>query len=264
MASADSHTLQVWEQAEIERSSGEAARTADGVRPTSPSILKRYASPPADTVYALEYAYHLAGDVRGRHVLDLGCGSGQNAAILAARGARVSAMDISPDLLGLAARRAQLDGLAPAITTLCGSAHAIPLPDASVDLVFGNAILHHLDLDLTSREVHRVLRPGGRAIFKEPMRNSRVIAFLRRLIPYRQPDISPFERPLRHDEIERFAARFSAWRGRSFDLPVVQLAAKVGLAPAALSWLRRWDRRLLDRSPTLGRLASVLVFEVRK
>src|SRR5690606_24746346 len=105
--------------------------------PTSPGVLRRYADPPADTVYALEYAFHRAGAVAGAQVLDLGCGSGQNASILGARGAFVYAMDISPDLLALAARRAELDGLTASIATLCGSAHDIPLPDASVDLVFG-------------------------------------------------------------------------------------------------------------------------------
>jgi SAM-dependent methyltransferase len=254
----------VWEQAEIKRSSSEAARTAANVRPTSPAILKRYATPPASTIYALEYAYHLAGDVRGRHVLDLGCGSGQNASILASRGAQVSAMDISPDLLDLTARRAQLDGLSPRITPVEGSTHQIPLPDSSVDLVFGNAILHHVDLDLTAREVHRVLKPGGHAVFKEPLRNSRLIAFVRNLIPYRQPDVSPFERPLRLDEIQRFASPFARWHRREFELPVVAVARLLRLSPDLQTRIREWDRRVLDRLPFLRRFATVIVFEVVK
>ena len=45
------------------------------------------------------------------------------------------------------------------------------MPDASVDVVFGIAILHHLDLPQAAREVWRILKPGGRAIFQEPVRN---------------------------------------------------------------------------------------------
>src|SRR5688572_6376300 len=117
--------LLLWEQAEVYRSSQEAARAAGGLRATPPDVLHRYRTPPATTVFPLEYAYHLVGDVAGACVLDLGCGTGENASILAASGAHVVAMDISPDLLGLAARRADVDGVA--ITTVCGSAHAIPL-----------------------------------------------------------------------------------------------------------------------------------------
>jgi ubiquinone/menaquinone biosynthesis C-methylase UbiE len=41
---------------------------------------------------------------------------------------------------------------------IVGSAHDVPLPDESVDVVFGIAILHHLDLKLAARELRRVLR----------------------------------------------------------------------------------------------------------
>lgn len=99
----------------------------------------------------------------------------------------------------------------------------MPFPDASIDVVFAIAILHHLDLDLVSREVRRVLKPAGRAIFQEPVRNSSVIRFLRSLVPYRAPDISPYERPLTDGELARFAAGFSTWSVRAFALPPVQV-----------------------------------------
>jgi SAM-dependent methyltransferase len=197
-------------------------------------------------------------------VLDLGCGGGQNASILASRGAHVFAMDISPDLLDLAARRAELDGRTAAITTVCSTAHAIPLPGESVDLVFGSAILHHLDLDRTAQELYRVLKPGGRAVFKEPIRNSRTIAFLRRLIPYQGPGISPYERPLRLDEIERFAARFSFGRHREFQFPMVALARVARLPQRMVNRLRHWEGAVIDRWPATACLGGVMVFEITK
>jgi ubiquinone/menaquinone biosynthesis C-methylase UbiE len=48
---------------------------------------------------------------------------------------------------------------------IIGSAHDVPLPDDSVDVVFGMAILHHLDLESSAREVKRVLRKGGAQSF---------------------------------------------------------------------------------------------------
>jgi SAM-dependent methyltransferase len=262
LAATNAQGLLTWEEAEIKRSSTEASRVAAAIRPTSAGVRRRYAAPPADTPYPLEYAYYLLGDVRGQQVLDFGCGTGADSTLIAARGAQVTSMDISPDLLALAERRVELDGLAGSITPLCASAHSIPLPDASVDVVFGNAILHHLDLELTAREVHRVLKPGGRAVFTEPVRNSRILARLRRLIPYQAADVSPFERPLRHDEIEAFAARFSRWHSRPFRLPFVPVVTLLARRLEAAAY--RWDRALLRRFPALGYFATVTVFEVQK
>ena len=262
MQATNAEGLLTWEDAERKRSSTEASRIASGIRPTSQGVRNRYAAPPADTGYALEYAYHLLGDVRGQDVLDFGCGTGGDSTLIAGRGARVTSMDISPDLLGLAERRVALDGFGGAITTLVGSAHQIPLPDASVDVVWGHAILHHVDLALASREIYRVLKPGGRAVFSEPLRNSRVLAWLRRLIPYHSADISPFERPLRQDEIEAFAAPFSALRSRSFRLPFVPLVTL--LARRFEHRAYDLDRTLLRRIPGLAYFATIVVFEVRK
>jgi SAM-dependent methyltransferase len=262
VAVTDANSLITWERAEIKRSATEASKTA-AVRPTAASLVKRYTNTRENTPYPLEYAFHLVGDASGQHVLDLGSGTGSNSTLLASRGARVTSMDISPDLLALADRRIELDGFADRITTVCGSAHSIPVPSNSLDLVFGVAILHHLDLTLTSREVHRVLKPGGRAIFVEPTRNSRVLAFLRKLIPYQAADVSPFERPLRDDEIASFSSPFARTRTRRFRLPHVPLLRL--LLPRRLEHrVFEWDRALLQRWPRLGYFATVAVFEIHK
>jgi malonyl-CoA O-methyltransferase len=93
-------------------------------------------------------------------VLDLGCGTGHGAALLAARWprARVVALDASPAMLREAARR----GEARRIERLLAEAEAMPLPDASVDLVFSNLMLPWCeDIDAVFAEVARVLRPQG-------------------------------------------------------------------------------------------------------
>jgi SAM-dependent methyltransferase len=255
-------TLAVWEHAEVVRSATEAALTP-ALRPTPPSIVRRYSDARADTPFALEYAHHLLGDVNGMRVLDLGCGSGGNASLLAARGATVWAMDISLDLLTLTVRRAALDAVTPRVRPIRGSAHAIPLADHSVDLVFGNAVLHHLSLDAAAREVRRVLVPGGRAVFREPIRNSRLAAALRRLVPYQQADVSPFEHPLRNADVAAFAAAFDESRRRDFELPTTRLATRLKLSSKAQTFLRRSDHAALARWPGLRVFAAMTVFEVR-
>jgi SAM-dependent methyltransferase len=256
--------MQTWERAEIARSSVEATLTADAALRVSAKNLARYERPPADTPYPLEYAYHLLGDVRGKRIVDFGCGSGANAVQLANRGAHVWAVDISEDLIRLGQRRLAVNGRAGGAQFIVGSAHDLPLPDQSVDVVFGIAILHHLDLRLVSREVHRVLKPGGRAIFQEPVRNSAVVRFLRALIPYRAPDISPYERPLTDEELRAFAQPFASFRSRAFALPLVRLVEIVPALKGYVAAAYRADAALLRALPPLGRYAGIRVITVTR
>ena len=140
---ADATLIQVRDRAEIERSSIEATLTPDSALRMSRRTLTRYERPPANTAFPLEYSYHLLGDVHGKRIVDFGCGSGANAVLLANRGARVCGVDISEDLIRLAERRLAANGRAGAVRFLVGSAHDLPFPDGSIDVVFGVAILHH-------------------------------------------------------------------------------------------------------------------------
>jgi SAM-dependent methyltransferase len=115
-----------------------------------------------------------------------------------------------------------------------------------------------------SREVRRVLKPGGRAIFQEPVRNSPVVRFVRSLIPYRAPDISPYERPLTDQELQRFAAGFTSWSVRPFALPHVQVGKVLPVVKKYWQALYELDRRLLHRAPWLARYASIRVISLTK
>lgn len=255
--------METWERAEVQRSSIEASLTRDATLRVGRRHLERYVRPPADTPYPLEYAYHLLGDVRGLRIVDFGCGSGGNAVQLANRGAHVWAVDISEDLIRLARRRMEVNGRESGAQFIVGSAHDLPFPSGSIDILFGTVILHHLDLTLASKEVHRVLRPGGRAIFHEPVRNSALIRFLRSLIPYRAPAISPYERPLTDAELREFGARFSSMRSRGFNLPFVPLIELL-TGRRGIDRLYRFDRALLDRFRWLEYYAGRRVIEVVK
>ena len=256
--------MQSWERAEIERSSVEATLTPDAALRVSHGTFERYSAPPADTVYPLEYAYHLLGDVTGKRIVDFGCGSGGNTVLLANRGAQVVGVDISADLIQLARRRLEVTGRHRGAEFVVGSAHDLPFPDNSVDVVFGIAILHHLDLDLVSREVHRVLKPGGRAIFQEPVRNSRLVRVVRSLIPYRAPDVSPYERPLTDAELDAFGRRFSRRRSRAFLLPHVQLGQVLPMLRGYWKGLYASDGALLRTLPALKHFAGIRVIELTK
>jgi SAM-dependent methyltransferase len=257
-------SLQTWERAEIVRSSVEAGLTDDAALRIDPVQMARYDAPPRETAYPLEFAYHLLGDVRGLRLLDFGCGSGANTVLLANRGAHVWAVDISEDLVRLGQRRLAANGRGGGAQFIVASAHDLPLPDDSIDIAFGIAILHHLDLRLVSRELHRVLRPGGRAIFQEPVRNSRLLRIIRALIPYRAPDVSPYERPLTDAELRIFAAPFADVRTRAFCLPHVLVGQRLPGLRTRFADLYKSDAALLRRIPALEYYAGVRVIEVSK
>ncbi len=262
---ANVEEIRKWESVEVERSASEAQKREAENLAIDKKILERYLNPPADTPYQLEYAYHLLGDVSGKTVLDYGCGAGENSVLIASHGAqRVIGIDISPELIELGEKRLALHGFASNAELRVGSAHELPVEDESIDVVFGMAILHHLDLRLASREVFRVLKKGGRAIFLEPVRNSRLVRIVRNLIPYTAPDISPFERPLTDAELEEFARRFTKYRARAFSIPFVNLVNVLKLPESVLHKAIELDGKILKSAPFLKNYASVRVVEMTK
>ncbi|SDJ40960.1 malonyl-ACP O-methyltransferase [Billgrantia gudaonensis] len=102
---------------------------------------------------------------RATRILDLGCGPGQWSARLAERYApdgHVTGLDLAQGMLAVA-RRGQ--GSGRRVSWLCADAGALPLADASHDLVFSNlAIQWCPDLDEVLAELYRILRPGGLAL----------------------------------------------------------------------------------------------------
>ena len=106
--------------------------------------------------------------VSGRDVVDVGCGGGGLVRDLAARGARVTGVEISESQLAPAVR----DDGASGARYVVGLAQRLPLPDGSIDVVVFMRALHHVppaDMLDALREAARVLRPGGVVYVAEPL-----------------------------------------------------------------------------------------------
>jgi len=104
-------------------------------------------------------------------VLDAGCGQGKSLRPLYEHlaPARLIAVDIEPQCVGLAAREAEREGLP--VDLRAGDLAALDLPDASVDIVFCHQTFHHLTRQHEAlAEFYRVLRPGGLLLFAESTR----------------------------------------------------------------------------------------------
>lgn len=111
--------------------------------------------------YALPAILDLAGDVAGRQILDVGCGSGPVFASLRDRGATVTGLDASSGMLKIARTRLGPD----AALHHRDLADPLPFPDDAFDDVVACLVLHYLE-DWTAplAELRRVLKPGGRLI----------------------------------------------------------------------------------------------------
>lgn len=97
-------------------------------------------------------------------LIEIGCGCGALLRRIAQRTGMpcVAGLDINPFLLREARTLAAADGLADRIELHQGSAEAIPLPDATYDIVFSSTMLEEGDADQMLREMVRIVRPGGR------------------------------------------------------------------------------------------------------
>jgi malonyl-CoA O-methyltransferase len=101
----------------------------------------------------------LLGDVRGREVLELACGTGRHTVRLADAGARVTAVDFSRRMLDEAKKRL---GAREVVLAEADLTKRLPFDDEAFDLVVCCLALEHVrDLDPVFREVRRVLRDGG-------------------------------------------------------------------------------------------------------
>lgn len=107
-----------------------------------------------------------------RDILDIGAGAGDNSTFPAADmwpEARIVATDLSAQLLAILNREAKKREVSNRLTIVCVDAMKDIFEEESFDLAIGSAILHHLIEPLDAlRAAHRVLRPGGIAIFFEP------------------------------------------------------------------------------------------------
>ena len=144
------------------------------------------------------------GDVSGKRVLVYGCGNDNAAVWFSKSGAEVDAIDISP--ISVENQRAIAEKLGLRINALVMDAHRLDLRSEEYDIVYGNAILHHLVLADAVSEIVRVLKPDGKAVFRDVLSGNLFLRAFRFATPFwRTPD----EHPLTKSDFDMFAQRFS-------------------------------------------------------
>lgn len=201
------------------------------------------------------------GDLRGQRILDYGCGHGMAAVTLARAGANVTAFDLSPGYVNEARERAKANRVP--VKCVVADGEDLPFGDGSFDAVWGNAILHHLDLAKAGRELRRVLRPGGVAVFCEPWGGNPALAFARRYLPYAGKDRTVDERPLRKADFAPLREMFAV-EVEGFQLfGMVRRFWRARRVGGRSSLLDRLDRVALRAWPPLWNWCRYVVIELR-
>lgn len=202
------------------------------------------------------------GDLHGKLVLEYGCGLGESIVLLAKSGAYVTTFDLSPMSVEVSRQRAKLNHVDSNIRLSVAAGEFLPYADESFDVIFGRAILHHLNADMGWVDIYRVLKPGGRAVFVEPMGMNPLLNFVRDYVPY--PDKNPrgADQPLTYEDIHKWGAGFDKFWYREIQL-LSMLERGLGFGKR-LRLLRQLDGFLLKQLPFLRRYCRYVIMSFVK
>ena len=162
------------------------------------------------------FSLNLLGNIEGKKILYYGCGTNW---ILAYKflqmGASVTLIDISEESIKLMNKKINQLNLKN-MSAFIMDCENLGFKDNSFDLIFGRAILHHLNLEKSSKEISRVLCKNGKAIFIEPLGMNPLINLYRKLTPNRR---TPFEKPLDFNDISKISQQFK--KIKHFELTLI-------------------------------------------
>ena len=218
-----------------------------------------------------EYWY-LCGEVArlfkpGDRLLDFGCGPGFFSVMFASVGYETYGFDIAPANVAKAEELARRYNLAERTHFAVGLAEKLDYPSNHFEMVVGVDILHHVDIAQAMAEVRRTLKPGGIAMFKEPVaapvfdavRNTRFVKAL-------FPNSASFERHVTEDERKLSRSDIETIRRYFPDISVrhYRLFSRLDKIVGQRRGLYRADHAILRSVPALGRYAGTAVLTFSK
>jgi len=156
------------------------------------------------------------GNLRGKKVLEVGCGPGGQIPLFAHAGARVWAFDLVPEVVEVARRTCRVSGIEDRVELSVSSVEDMSYADEMFDVVVGFGVLHHVNIPLAARQVYRVLKPGGVAVFSEPLGSNWILEWARKHVPYPRKEQHGTDVPLTAEDVATFAASFRSHEVQPF------------------------------------------------
>ncbi len=201
------------------------------------------------------HCLRLMGPLEGRRILDLGAGLGETSVYFALQGARVTAVDLSPEMTRRIRQLAAFHGTE--VDTVASPLESLEVEDDAYDFVYGANVLHHVThVEATLRLTRRALRPGGMCLFWDPIAYNPAINVYRRMANrVRTRD----ERPLRRGVLALFRRHFIDVRHREFWLLTQALFLKYYLIDRKdPNEVRYWKEIYREDPATTGRWFGAL------
>lgn len=270
------HRTKVSDRAEAE--SRFYDRYAEQLTTEKLSPVEVFAPTCLENLYVLEQF----GDLRGRRVLDIGCGQGDTSVFFALRGAEVCALDVSEKMVELTRALAGAHGVGDRVRTRACRVEDMDYPDDHFDLVFADGVLHHLDMPAAVPNIVRVMKPGGSGVFLEPQKGS----IFSEIYRFFAKDLrTTDERPLEPRDFDFLTGQFGHLEHREYHLVslllftmrfvTLKLSGKAfpywmddvrqgKYHPRLLRLLQNLDDRLLRHVPRLRNYTWMTVITARK
>jgi SAM-dependent methyltransferase len=138
----------------------------------------------------------------------------------------------------------------------------MPFATGEFDLMHGEAVLHHISLPAAAPEIRRVLKPGGRAVFKDPLGHNPVLEFVRDHMPAvtGKSAAKGTDRPLTIDDVEGFGRFFASYEYRTFGLSsMLAMLMRLPRRSLATRTLHAVDNTVLDHVSFVKRYAQYVV-----
>lgn len=193
------------------------------VRPVSQETIVRYARTRDWKYFEKEAVFHYIKKCifAKKHVdiCDFGCGDGIYACqvALANQNVNVIGIDVSPDLIALARKNAEINKVADRVKFVLADAESYSAAGGSFDLILVLNVLHHLELQAAMSSLIQIAKPGGAFIIQEPIAFSSNLQALRDRLPVPK-DVSPDERQLSLTEVEYIQSLLKVERIHYFNL----------------------------------------------
>lgn len=222
--------------------------------------------------HALGFAFDLIRrkGVKGKVICDYACGTGMYGVLLALLGAEVYGFDISAEGVRVSNQRAKVNGCENNAHFQVMSADNLRYEDEMFDYVFGPEALHHtIKYEKTDEELYRILKKGGKAIFRESLGHNPFIELFRKITLFLNDADEAGETNLTYDEMFRFGSNFNYVR--IYEMSLIFMAKRFfrgrfdrpGVKPL-LKTMKQLDDFLVGRFPSLKKFCGEVVIEYIK
>ena len=214
---------------------------------------------------AIQHSYSLLGDIRGKKLLEIGPGSGQQLLYFAQQGAQITAIDISDESVKSLERLIDHFGLKEVYVQKM-NAEQMTFPENIFDIIFINSTLMHVDHNRVIQECSRILKPGGKLIIAEPLRYNPPMMVYRLFSPYRKTN----PQYMSISEFTRLKKYFGTFHHQEFyffalgALPFFRIVKRKERAIKIMKKMERLDSLLARLFPFLTRFFWIGVIEYKK